>query len=184
MEELERIPEPLLLFRHDPATEDPRDGLTLFGPLDQGKPHGVKAGVIGTKVGIDFFKKWVEWSQRPVFLQPPPPGRPPFPGFQAAFQTPWNSTPVLTIEVGDDEIDQHLYLDDRHQRVYGTVEAFTRRILRALNEEEGKPELCFVVVPDRICEYVVQNLTSGQAFDRRHAFTSRASEKREVSTRA
>jgi hypothetical protein len=153
MEELIRIPEPLLLFRYGQETEDPRDGLTLCGPLDDGKPYGVKAGVIGTRAGIELFRRWVEWLQKPIFIQPPPPGRPPFPGFQAVFHTPWNPSPVLAIEVGDEEIDQHLYLDDRHQRVYGTVEVFTGRILRALKEEEAKPELWFVVVPDRIYKY-------------------------------
>jgi hypothetical protein len=148
-----RIPEPRLLFRHDQTMEDPRDGLTLFGPLDKAKPYGVKVGVIGTRRGIDIYKRWVEWVQGPVFIQPPPPGRPPFPGFGAAFQTPWESQAVVELEVGDEEIDKHLYLDDRHQRVYGTVDVFTSRILRALKEEEDKPELWFVVVPDRIYKY-------------------------------
>ena len=148
-----RIPEPRLLFRHDQTMEDPRDGLTLFGPLDKAKPYGVKVGVIGTRRGIDIYKRWVEWVQGPVFIQPPPPGRPPFPGFGAAFQTPWESQAVVELEVGDEEIDKHLYLDDRHQRVYGTVDVFTSRILLALKEEENKPELWFVVVPDRIYKY-------------------------------
>jgi hypothetical protein len=153
MEELIRIPEPLLLFRHGQASEDPRDGLTLFGPLDQGKPYGIKTGVIGTKRGIDILSRWVEWVQRPVFIQPSPLGRPPFPGFETAFRTPWSSKPVLTVEVDDEEIDRHLYLDDRHQRVYGTVNVFANQILRALKEEEAKPELWFVIVPDRVYKY-------------------------------
>jgi hypothetical protein len=60
---------------------------------------------------------------------------------------------VLALEVGDDEIDAHLYLDDRHQRVYGTVNVFAERILKAKKEEEAKPELWFVVVPDRVRKY-------------------------------
>ena len=71
MNELIHIPEPLLLFGHKQATEDPRDGLTLFGPLDEGKPYGIKAGGIGTKSGIEYFERWVEWVQRPVFTRPP-----------------------------------------------------------------------------------------------------------------
>jgi len=153
VKDLIRIPEPLLLFRHGQATEDPRDGLTLFGPLDEGKPYGVKAGVIGTRRGIELLQRWVESIQRPVFIQPAPLGRPPFPGFEAAFHTPWRPEPVLALEVGDDEIDAHLYLDDRHQRVYGTVNVFAERILKAKKEEEAKPELWFVVVPDRVRKY-------------------------------
>jgi hypothetical protein len=43
-----KLPEPLLLFRHGQAMEDPRDGLTLFGPLDFAAPLGVRAGLVGT----------------------------------------------------------------------------------------------------------------------------------------
>jgi len=49
------LPEPLLLFRHGQAMEDPRDGLTLFGPLDIASPLGVRAGVVGTEDGITAF---------------------------------------------------------------------------------------------------------------------------------
>ena len=153
MNELIHIPEPLLLFRHKQATEDPRDGLTLFGPLDDGKPYGIKAGVIGTKRGIEYFKRWVEWIQKPVFTRPPQVGRPPFPGFDAVFRTPWNTKPVLAVTVTDEEIDKYLYLDDPHQRVYGTVTLFSKRITEAKREEEDKPDLWFVVVPDRVWKY-------------------------------
>jgi hypothetical protein len=157
MRELIRIPEPCLLFGHDQATEDPRDGLTLFGPLDKGKPYGVKAGVIGTKAGIALFERWVEWVQHPVLTVPPVLGRPPFPGFETVFRTPWNPHPVLAIEVGDEEIDRSLYLDEPHERVYGTVTVFADRLLRAKREEEDKPDLWFVVVPDRVWKYCRPN---------------------------
>lgn len=65
MERLIRLPEPMLLFGHGQKMEDPRDGLTLFGPLDDGSPYGIRAGVIGTRAGIESFKQWVEWAQRP-----------------------------------------------------------------------------------------------------------------------
>ena len=41
----------------------------------------------------------------------------------------------------------------RHQRVYGTVGVFSKRIHDAKREEEEKPELWFVVVPDRVWKY-------------------------------
>ncbi len=153
MKDLVRIPEPLLLFGHRQLMEDPRDGLTLFGPLDEGKPYGIKAGVIGTKAGIDLFERWVEWVQRPVFTKPPVPGRPPFPGFEAVFRTRWNVKPILTLAVQDEEIDEFLYLDEPHQRVYGTVGVFSKRIHDAKREEEENPELWFVVTPDRVWKY-------------------------------
>ena len=157
MNELIHIAEPLLLFRHKQATEDPRDGLTLFGPLDEGKPYGIKAGVIGTKTGIEYFQRWVEWVQRPVFTRPAQLGRPPFPGFETVFRTPWNINPVLAVTVTDAEIDEYLFLDEPHQRVYGTVTVFAKRITEAKREEEDKPELWFVVVPDRVWKYCRPN---------------------------
>jgi hypothetical protein len=49
MMQLIRLPEPKLLFGHNQSVEDPRDGLTLFGPLDEGKTFGIRPAVIGTK---------------------------------------------------------------------------------------------------------------------------------------
>ena len=97
------FPEPALLFRHDQEVEDPRDGLTLFGPLDKGSPYGIRAGVIGTKDGLRRFREWATKIQGPIIE----PGvdelfqlsHPPFPGFEAAFLIPWNPSPVLEIEI-------------------------------------------------------------------------------------
>lgn len=157
MKSLLHIPEPRLLFRHNQATEDPRDGLTLFGPLDQSKPYGIKAGVIGTESGVKSFERWVEWVQSPICSSAPLPGRPPFPGFETVFRTNWNVKPLLTLSVTDDDIDQYLYLDDAHQRVFGTVGVFSRMILEAIREEVEKPEIWFVVVPDRVWKYCRPN---------------------------
>src|SRR5256885_10907483 len=101
MDKLIRLREPRLLFRHDQAMEDPRDGLTLFGPLDESKPYGIKAGVIGTKTGINCFERWVEWVQRPVFNPTSLLGRPPFPGFETVFRAHWNTKPLLALPVTD-----------------------------------------------------------------------------------
>ena len=58
MRKLIRIAEPLLLFRHGQAMEDPRDGLTLFGPHDKGSLFGIRTRAIGTQAGIDKFNVW------------------------------------------------------------------------------------------------------------------------------
>src|SRR5262245_9591467 len=122
MRKLIRIPEPKLLFAHGQAIEDPRDGLSLFGPLDQGKPYGIRGAVIGTKSGVEKFRRWVKWIQRPVRTTVPTPARPPFPGFEAAFRIPWQIEPVLTFEIDEAELRAKAGLDDRAQRVYQTVD--------------------------------------------------------------
>ena len=112
--------------------EDPRDGLTLFGPLDEGKPYGIRHGVIGTADGIRRLKNWARVVQGPISNRPPVMARPMFPGFEAAFRIPWNPQPVLEIEVPDDELSRCVHYDDRHQRVYSTVQLFSQRIVNAL----------------------------------------------------
>src|SRR5216684_3938348 len=101
MRRLIKLPEPALLFRHDQAIEDPRDGLTLFGPLDKGSPYGIRAGVIGTASGLKRFREWALKIQRPVIENDPDElfrlSHPPYPGFEAAFRVPWNPLPMFEI---------------------------------------------------------------------------------------
>src|ERR1035441_8851361 len=127
-----RLPEPKLLFRHGQAIEDPRDGLTLFGPLDEISPYGIRAGVVGTKDGIRKYKAWVQWMQGAVRLASPNPARPPFPGFQSAFRIPWGPEPILALEIDEGELKANAGLDDRHQRVFKTVNVYANAIEEAL----------------------------------------------------
>src|SRR6266536_450092 len=124
-----KIDEPPLLFKHQQAVEDPRDGLTLFGPLDAGKPHGIRAGVIGTADGMRRFRRWVECAQSVISNDPPRVARPCFPGFQAAFQIPWNAEPAIELDVDPVEINKKVHIDDPHQRVYQTVDLFANAII-------------------------------------------------------
>ena len=57
-----RIREPRLEFAFGEQLEDPRDGLTMFGPYDRGggAAYGIRAGVIGTKKGIEQLGKMGE----------------------------------------------------------------------------------------------------------------------------
>ncbi len=148
-----KLDEPRLLFQYGQAMDDPRDGLTLFGPLDEGKPHGIRGGVIGTASGIAKFKSWVEWLQRPVRLQNPVLARPFFPGFEAAFRVPWNAAPALSIEIDENELKARCGLDDRHQRVFQTVDLYSKAIVDARRDEESKPDVWFVVIPDYVRRY-------------------------------
>lgn len=148
-----KLPEPRLLFRHSQGVEDPRDGLTLFGPLDAGSPYGIRAGVIGTQGGISAFKRWVTWIQRPVTTEQPNIARPPFPGFEAIFRIPWSPTPSIEQIIQEEELNSHLFLDDRHQRVFETVNFFADKITNALTDEETKADVWFVIVPDSVWQY-------------------------------
>jgi len=141
------------MFRHDQSMEDPRDGITLFGPLEKGSPYGIRAGVIGTKHGIRRFNEWVEKIQGPISNNPPMISRPHFPGFEAAFRIPWNTRPAIELDVPLQDLKESLYLDDKHQRIYKTVDQYAARILDAEREEESIVDIWFVIVPDEIYKY-------------------------------
>lgn len=153
MGNLIRLSEPTLLFGHNQALEDPRDGLTLFGPLDEGKPYGIRAGVIGTPEGIKYFKKWVLKLQGLISADKYSIARPPFPGFEAVFRIPWSPQPNLEVLIQNKELYDRLYLDDKHQRVYKTVDLYEKGIVDAINNEEQKVDIWFVIVPDAVYKY-------------------------------
>ena len=148
MRPLIRIPEPPLLFGHRQALEDPRDGLSLFGPLDEGKPYGVRAAIIGHRAGIRRLLAWIDRMAGVIRNATPARKRPPFPGFAAAFGIPWTADPLIRIEVDEEEIQKCASIGDRYQRVYRTVALYSSRILDALRQEEQKPDLWLVVIPE------------------------------------
>ena len=153
MFDLIRLSEPLLVFRYDQMMEDPRDGLTLFGPLDAGKPYGIRAGVIGTPDGIRRFKQWVQRIQTPTSTETPDIARPIFPGFEAVFRIPWNPRPAIEIQIPKAELADVVRYDDRHQRVFYTVGAYADRIIQAIRDEDVGVDTWFVIVPDDVYKY-------------------------------
>lgn len=144
------VPEPTLTFAFEQQVEDPRDGLLLFGPLDQGQPFGIRVAVIGTETGIRLYRDWAKRIQGNLHDLGSPIARPPFPGFPTVFRVPWGVEPVLRITVPDAEIQRAVLIGDGHVRVYQTVGLYADRILDALNREEVGVDVWFVVIPDII----------------------------------
>ena len=133
--------------------EDPRDGLNLFGPLDRGKSAGLSVGVIGTSEGIDRYKKWVIEINSPIIDDPIKPNRPPFPGFHTIFECQWILEPSVEISISAIELDALLRTDDKHKRVFNTVNYFAEKIIDASKNESEKIDLWFVVIPEDVVRY-------------------------------
>jgi hypothetical protein len=148
-----KLDEPDLLFAHDQPLADPRDGLTLFGPLDEGKPYGIRAGIIGTSAGIKRFTRYIETLQRPIITEHTGITRPYFPGFTAAFRIPWNTTPAATLTIDDAALQQALYIDDRYQRIAQTVDVYAAPLIKNSKEGEARPDVWFVIIPDEVHKY-------------------------------
>lgn len=121
----------------------------LFGPLEKGKPYGIRFAVIGTPDGIRYFRKWLTSIQRPIG-NPAETGRPYFPGFEAAFGIPWKPQPQFEIPIDETELYKRINFEDRHHRVYKAVELYEEAILKTVNAEDSTVDLWFVIVPDDV----------------------------------
>lgn len=150
---LVKLVEPDLLFAHHQALPDPRDGLTLFGPLDEGKPYGIRAGIIGTPEGIARFQRYITSLQQPIVTTHTGITRPYFPGFSAAFRIPWQPTSTATITIDAVTLDQTVRIDDRYQRISKTVDLYAGPLIKASREAEAKPDVWFVIIPDTVHKY-------------------------------
>ena len=108
--------------------EDPRDGLTLFGPFDMGTVFAIRTGVVGTRSGIERFKTWTHRIKTLVRTKSHIQARPPFPGFEAVFRIPWSDAPLLVRTIDEEELKKRLFQDDRHQRVFQTVDLLLTKL--------------------------------------------------------
>ncbi len=142
-----RLSEPKLLFGHNQSVEDPRDGLTLFGPLDEGKTFGIRPAVIGTPDGIERFWRWAESIQKP--LNDRKSFRPPFPGFEAVFNVPFGRKALFEFALDEKALLDSCHIDDRHQRVHRVVRLYADKI-ESVHGDDERPDLWFVVVPDEV----------------------------------
>jgi hypothetical protein len=146
---LHLIQEPQLLFNYEQATEDPRDGLTLFGPLEHGKPYGIRFGIVGTPDGIRRFREWVSKAQLPIGDMADI-ARPGYPGFEPAFGIPWNPTCEFELAIDATELHRRINFADAHHRVYKAVDLYEEAILKVVVSEESPVDIWFVVVPDEV----------------------------------
>ena len=157
-QQLTYIKEPTLEFGNGNTSDDPRDGLLLYGPYESLHPYKVKAGVIGTTNGLKAYESFVTKINRPIIsrkrvykneiddhIQ-----RPSYPGFQAVFNIKWNSAPDIRTEVTDSEIDQALQSRNKKTRTDELVNLFLSKIVKAADSEDETVNIWFVIVPRKV----------------------------------
>ena len=154
MKELIYIEEPNILFAHGQKCTDARDGLSLFGPLNN--LYGIRSGVVATQDGLTIFKNYLNHIQKPIYNTNSI-TRPMFPGFEAVFGCKWEATSIVFKEVTDEEIGKLLYNDSTHKRTYDLVTLFINKIISANKNEDERVDVWFVVVPDEIYKYCRPN---------------------------
>ena len=150
MKELIYIEEPNILFAHGQKCTDARDGLALFGPLNN--LYGIKSGVVATKDGIKIFKNYLNHIQKPIYNANNI-TRPMFPGFEAVFGCKWEADSIVFKEVSNEEIGKLLYNDSTFKRTFDLVTLFINKIITANKNEDENVDVWFVIVPDEIYKY-------------------------------
>lgn len=165
MSTLLQLAEPELLFGKGQSLPHPKDGLTLFGPFTE-SPGSVRLGVVGTRSAIEKFEKWSASVNKAL------PGYKGsrftrekeakhgklahqfFPGFEAAFGLTWNRPAEAQCIIPDDVLAEALRVHDLHTRIARVTKVFTKKLIKQHYENENKPDLWFVVIPqevERLC---------------------------------
>ena len=155
VKQLIKLDEPKILFAHNQKMEDPRDGLTLFGPLENNKPYGIRNGVISTKEGLRKFTEYLKTIQSPVYNKNNV-TRPMFPGFEATFRMAWNIDKIIHVEVTDSELGKTLYYEDAHTRTFETVSLIANKLVAA-QDDDTAADVWFVIIPDEVYQYCRPN---------------------------
>jgi len=152
--ELAFIQEPDLDFGFGQKEGYTRDGLFLFGPLqDNSAPKIVRYGIIGTSPGIERFQKWSDGIRGYIRryepkLNPDAQHHTSFPGFEAVFKAEWPKDPAATIIVNESSLRQALMIINRHEAVKKAVDQYVEPLISFSNKEEALPDLWFVVIPE------------------------------------
>lgn len=146
--------EPGLEFGYGQIVKDPRDGLTLFGPVDAGmasQPRSIRYAVIGTDIGVAKFRQFGNELSYSAIEAPNDNHRlwAPFPGFEAAFECDFPSSPVWSSSVDSDELHKASFQKDEHERAFSTVNLYLSEFQK-LKKSDDKIDVAICVVPDQV----------------------------------
>lgn len=148
------IEEPMLTFGYNQKIEDPRDGLTLFGPFTNKSHFGqIRIGIIGVKKQRDAVKKYINELHKPIINIENDIARPYFPGLESTFGIEINTEHIQEININEQEIDKYLHYSDGHQRVFNLTNLYAERLNKYLNEEHVPVSVWFVAISDEIYQY-------------------------------
>lgn len=149
------LDEPEIIFGYNQSANDPRDGLSLFGPHETFTAYTMQVGVIGTIQGVELYKNFASNLQKPILSDDMK--RPSYLGFETIFGVKWERDPLITCILDENIIDHFLKFPDRNERTYKLVSYFIEKLSRAEREEEKRVDIWFVVIPRDIWKYCRPN---------------------------
>ncbi len=117
--------EPDLSFGHGQISDHPKDGLFLYGPHCAPKrSKEISVGVLGTKLGLSYFRNWA--IRIGGFVKVPPPGKMDkehrlhlsnFPGLEEAFGISISPGEFVEREIDLKTIDEATRTLNQHEAV-------------------------------------------------------------------
>lgn len=145
--------EPELEFRYGQRVQDPRDGLALFGPYDadDSHPRTPAYGVIGTPEGIEGFRAWSVALNRAASHPDQDRQRlwPTYPGFEAAFGSPWSERPAWMHALDRDALIEAARKKDSHERCFAVVDHYMAGFEMSQKRDESAA-VVICLVPDEV----------------------------------
>lgn len=151
------LPEPQLEFKYGQTLVYPRDGLFLYGPVDGGRPE-IHYGAIGTKIGIERLERWTKLIAGFVDIPQPrrgarliEPQHVAFPGFSAAFNSPWPIKPKTVIDTIDPSaLHDALRISNRNEAIKAAVDLYVNALTAWCDRIEDPPSFWFVIIPEEV----------------------------------
>lgn len=153
------IEEPELCFGFDQTSDNPKDGLYLFGPVDGPSRKDIQIGVVGTTDGQRYLKEWLRLLNRHIAT--PPPSRrekqnrshlSDFPGFKEAFGICTESEHIVAYSVEASTIKNFTSFENHHESVDRTVDLFLKPIISHVSNEERIVDVWVLVIPEIVFE--------------------------------
>jgi hypothetical protein len=151
---LVHIKEPELTFAYGQKMEDPRDGITLFGPFSKDRLSGdIEIGIIGPEEQRKFALAYLGKIIGPVANHTREIARPYFPGLEAAFGVSINLRSIPQLDVPAESIEECLLYTDGHQRVHRLTNLFADRLRDYQREEEIPVKVWIIAIPEKVYKY-------------------------------
>lgn len=150
-----QLKEPQLIFGSGQTSTDPRDGLMLFGPYQSLKPYRIRAGIVSTKKGLDYYRTFVSELNKPIVSTKTTYGttksdevsRPSFPGFESVFNIEWSPKEEIFCKISKTKLTAALNQKNKSIRVNRLVELYLEKIIKVINEEDSDVNIWFIIVP-------------------------------------
>ena len=150
------LPEPKLEFRYGQRVYDPRDGLSLFGPMDADKsssPKSISYAVIGTSEGLVRYSEFSRCLVSATISETDSKNQrlwPAFPGFEVGFHCKLPKDATRTVTLDEQALIKSYKLSDPNQRAYSVVEHYVKAIQELKTKSDEILHVILCIVPDEI----------------------------------